>query len=147
MTDVRLRNTLDGGEIRYTNGRVELDDTPESAVYLSLFGGNQRDSGTQADDPQMWWGNRTEQDESRHLRSETQNILQSLPSIPANLRRVEDAMRNDLDWMIREQVASVIEVSATMPAPKRVDLTVDLELASGNRFQFQAPADWPGTQS
>ena len=129
MTDVRLHNTEDGGEITVENGRFEMSDGLEASAFLSLFGGNEDDSGLDADAERQWWGNLSESDPTREYRSETQYLLRSLPLIPANLRRFEDAAKRDLGWMV-PSVASAVAASATIPALN----TVRLEIAINEDF-------------
>ena len=85
--DVSLRQTDDGGEITVVNGVVEMSGGLETAVYLSLFGGNEDDDG-RADNPQTWWGNLAENEPERQYRSETQHLLQALPATTGTLIRV-----------------------------------------------------------
>ena len=40
MADVYLYQTPDDGEINIENGTVELQESPSSAAYISMFGGN-----------------------------------------------------------------------------------------------------------
>lgn len=127
MSDVLLFQTNDGGEIEVLAGTFTLDDTPATAAYLSLFGGNEKDDGSASTTAKQWWANLLTEDEDEHLRSETQNLLQSLPAVTANLRKLEDAAARDLDWMIGALDAE-ITVSATMPALNRVDLAIVLKI-------------------
>jgi phage gp46-like protein len=139
MADVLLFHTPDGGEIRIEAGRVEMTDGIETAAYLSLFGGNEDDSGIQGDDPKEWWANKLETSPARKYRSETQYVLRSLPAIPANLRRIEDAAGRDLAWMA-ESVASGISVVATIPRLNWVRIEIEIVLQDGRRvpmtFEF-----------
>ena len=123
MTDVLLRQTADGGEIDFANGQPALTDGIETAVILSLFGGNEEDSGLEADDAKQWWGNLTEQEPARRFRSETQFLLRSLTATTANLRRVDYAAARDLAWMA-DSVAVSVEVTASMPAKNQIGLEV-----------------------
>jgi phage gp46-like protein len=116
MADVRIFQTLDGGDIEITNGLVGMSEGLDSSAYLSLFGGNLDDSGSQGDERLQWWGNITEPDATRRYRSETQFLLRSLPLVPANLQRFEDAAGRDLAWMIETKIATSIDVDASMPA-------------------------------
>lgn len=134
--DVRLFHTPDGGSITVTNGEVLLDSGLETAVYLSLFGGNERDSGLQADDRLQWWGNLTERDPARRYRSETQHLLQALPLVPASLRRIEEAARRDVAWLV-PAIASALAVRATMPALDAVRLEIVIVLVSGQQLSFE----------
>jgi phage gp46-like protein len=130
MTDVLLHQTNDGGDLVIENGLVLLTDGLESAVYLSLFGGNE-DDPAQSDATHQWWGNLTETEPARTYRSETQYLLKSLPLIPANLRRVEQAAKRDLQWMLDAALATSIDVTASIPALNRMQIDVALQTASG----------------
>lgn len=117
--DVYLYNTTDGGDINAEDGVIEMRGGLETAVYLSLFGGNHDDPGS-GDSARNWWGNIGETDPARRYRSESQSLIDGLPSIPDNLRRIEDATERDLEWLIEAGAATSIAVTATMPGPKRI---------------------------
>lgn len=140
MSAVLLRHTDDGGEIEAVNGRILTSEGLETSAYLSLFGGNERDSGRDADDPQQWWGNRIEPDEQRHQRSETQHLLRSLPATPGNLRRLEDAAKRDLDWMT-QTIARAVSTRARIVAPKRTSLDVKI-LVDNTEFSYSFTDPW-----
>lgn len=140
MVDVRLFQTDDGGEVEIVNGRVTLDETPETAAYLSLFGGNERDDGSQATEPLQWWGNLLEEDRTRRLRSETQHLIRSLPAATGNLRRIEDAARRDLAWM-NDALGADVAVLATIPTVNRVRLQVTLTIGD-DRYAPSFEAQW-----
>jgi phage gp46-like protein len=125
MTDVLLRQTNDGGEITVEAGLFLLSEGLETAAYLSLFGGNEQDPGDQ-DSREQWWGNIGELVPARTYRSETQYLLRSLPAVPSNLRRIEQAAARDLQWMLDVGVAKSVSVAARIPALNRVlvDVTV-----------------------
>lgn len=132
MTDVRLRQENDGGEITIESGLTEMSDGLETSVFLSLFGGNNDDSGLQGDDPKQWWANWNENEPAKQYRSQTQNLLRSLPLNTASLQRIEDAVYSDLSWMT-ESIATRIEVVATIPALNRVRIQLLVEV-DGNVF-------------
>jgi len=123
--DVLLYQSNDNGEINSVAGVIEMSGGLETAAYLSMFGGNEQDDGRQ-DNPLQWWGNLDETESARQIRSETQYLLRSIPSIPANLRRIEDAAKRDLAWFESAGVASSIDVSASMPGLNKVRLVVTL---------------------
>lgn len=141
ISDVHLRHTDDGGEIDFVGGQAVLSDGLESAVYLSLWGGNERDSGKTSDTALQWWGNLGESDPAYQYRSETQYLLRSLPATPANLRRVEDAAMHDLAWLTGMKIASACSVSVSMPAVNSVQIDITLEIAPNQtpKFQFRRP--------
>lgn len=142
MADVHLYESLGEGTIDIVNGDAvrSMDGGLETAVFLSLFGGNQDDSGLQGDDLKQWWANFSEPDPSRKYRSETQFLLRGLPAVPANLRRVEDAAARDLAWMLETKLADAVVAQATIPAINSIQLTVSVEVDDQEfRFVFQTP--------
>jgi len=123
--DVLLYQANDGGDITVEAGLVAMSGGLETAAYLSLFGGNEQDDGRKSNVLQ-WWGNVGEAPE-RQYRSETQYLLRSIPSIPANLRRLEEAATRDLSWFISTKVATSLDVQASMPGLNKVRLIVSIE--------------------
>lgn len=140
MTDVLLRLENDGGEIQYVNGQAVMSDGLETAVTLSLFGGNEDDDGSEATKSKQWWGNLSERTESRMYRSETQALLRALPATAANLRRLEDAANRDLAWML-DEVADALSVQASIPKLNAVTIEVSIEI-DGKRFPFTFGKPW-----
>lgn len=141
MSDVLLTQSLDGGEITVTGGIVTLDDSPSTAVYISLFGGNIDDSGDTSTNSEQWWGNYSESDPVLHLRSRTQAILIGLPAIPANLVRVEEAVSSDLEWM-KADIAESIDVSASLPARNTVRIQIAIQSRDGVEQNFDFTKPW-----
>ena len=127
--DVRLyQKDGDGGEIDFVNGQAVMDDGLETAAFLSMFGGNDDDSGLDGDKPRQWWANFEEPDAVKRHRSETQFLLNSIALIPANLRRVEDAANADLAWMVETGLAGFVSAAATMPALNTIKLQLKIEV-------------------
>ena len=138
--DVLLFQTPDDGDILVEGGIVAMSSGLETAAYVSLFGGNEDDDG-RPDNRATWWGNLGETDPARQYRSETQNLLQAIPATSGNLRRVEDAARRDLNWMITEGAASSIAVVASIPALNRVRFDI-LIAAEGEEASFAFIENW-----
>ena len=143
--DVRLFQTLDDGDIVIEGGIAEMNGGLSTAVFLSLFGGNEDDNG-RPDNSLSWWGNFIEIDPSKKYTSELQNLTESLPLITGNLRRIEDAALRDLDWFLTERIASRVTVEATIPDVNRVNILVGIE-ADGQESTFQFTENWRLDQS
>lgn len=122
--DVSLFQTDDDGDITVEAGIVAMSGGLETAAYLSLFGGNEDDDGTDGS-PHSWWGNIDETQPEREYHSETQHLLQALVASAANLRRIEDAARRDLAGLVSVGAATEFAVVATIPALDRVKITID----------------------
>lgn len=127
MTDVLLRQTNDDGDIEVEAGLFRMSEGLETASYLSMFGGNEDDPGDD-DSDQNWWGNIDETEPDRQYRSETQYLLKSLPAIPANLKRIEQAAARDHAWMVPAGVAQSVTPTARIPELNRV--VVDVEIVT-----------------
>lgn len=138
--DVKLFQTVDDGEINVDGGIVEMSSGLETSAYLSLFGGNEDDDGSDGN-PQEWWGNRGETDSAKKYRSETQNLLQAIPATSGNLKRIEDAAKRDLNWFLVENVASSVEVDVSIPAVNKVNITVNIK-AVGEESRFEFVENW-----
>ena len=76
--DVVLFQSLDDGEIVIEGGLATMDGGLQTAVYLSLFGGNEDDDGL-AQNPKTWWANLDENQPVLRYRSRLQNLLRSIP--------------------------------------------------------------------
>lgn len=130
MTDVRLYQTPDGGEIEVTAGQVVMDDELTTAVYLSLFGGEETDSGADGDKPKEWWGNKLATDAAEKLRSETQYLLAKIPVTSGNLRRFQDAAQRDLAWIVTAAVATAVAVRVVIPRANNLRFEVAIQVSS-----------------
>lgn len=140
VSDVFLFHTADGGDVEFVNGQPTMADGLYTAVYLSMFGGNEEDSGLQGDDRKQYWANLSETDQAKVCRSRTQNMIRSIPAVTGNLRRIEDAAKADLTWLL-DDVASAVAVVATMPGLNRVSLTVDITVNNSD-YQFSFENNW-----
>lgn len=138
--DVLLYQTDDDGEINVVNGIIEMSGGLETAAYLSLFGGNE-DDDNRNDNAFNWWGNLDEIDRTNQYRSETQNLLQSIPATTGNLNRITDAANRDLSWFIDKKIVSSISVIVSMPGVNKIRIVVDIE-ADGVESRFEFVENW-----
>lgn len=116
--------TQDGGEFQIVNGQAALDDTPRTAIYLSLFGGHIDDSGDDSDNRKQWWGNFAATDALSVYRSRTQYILNKFSGTIENLNKLREAVTLDVEWLRSE--FDDITVSCSMPAINSVKITVNV---------------------
>lgn len=128
ISDILLFQTNDGGDINIDNGRVKTTAGLETAVYLSLFGGNDDDSGI-GNNLTQWWGNVNEPILQTY-RSQTQFILKSIPLISGNLARIRDAVNNDLSWLVETEIASSIMVELFIEAVNKLRIEIKIEVKS-----------------
>ena len=138
--DVLLCQTPDNGEVEIIDGIVTMDGGLDTAAYLSLFGGNY-DDNSGFDTTLQWWGNIGESDQSRGYRSETQFLLHSIPATSFNLLRIEDAVKNDLNWLLTEKIATELQVSVSIPNLNKVNITVNIN-AIGSPKEISFYENW-----
>ena len=61
--------------------------------------------------------------------------LQPTPD-EVGLRRIEDAARGDLAWMVTEEIADSVSARASIKAPRRTALTVTV-IVGESEFEFE----------
>ncbi len=127
--------------IEILNGTVSMTQSFETAIWLSLFGGNQLDDGSLEND-ETWWGNLLETQPEFKMVSRTQNLLRSLPLVTGNLRLIEEAVIADLQWFITTGIASSIDnVKVSIPAVNRVQIDGSI-VAFGEETSFSFTENW-----
>ena len=109
--DLLLRDTPDGGDIIVEDGLFKDDRMFDTAVYLSLFGGNKDDDG-KVENSRTWWGNTLPlADESEKLISRFQALITRTPMTTKTIREAEVAAELDLQWLVKEGLADRIIVA------------------------------------
>ena len=115
--DVLLFQTENDGDII---DNFYLTQGLETAIYLSLFGGNMDDDGSR-NNKKSWWANAYTDTEEEKQVSRFQNLLESLPATSSNLKRLNDAILADLNWL------SGVEVIASIPKINRVNFSITVD--------------------
>lgn len=144
MSDPNLYVEENGGDLLLDAGDLLVGNGLISAASLSLFGGNTEDSGTGADAPKQFWGNRLYKQESRHLRSRSGHLLEFLPVTSGNLKRLEEAAAEDLQWMVDENIVSDLSVVVSFDGPKRVRYDLSA-VVSNEKVDFSLTREWGGS--
>lgn len=140
MGDVLLVSGGDGGDIVVEDGLVKDCRNFDTAVYLSLFGGNKNDLNGRP--KETWWGNLvpgTKRNEWMH--SEFGAMVTGLPLTSGNLRNASEAASRDLAWIKSEAGADSVSSSLLAENSERVRLAVevmqDKQKAGGGSYEFQ----------
>jgi phage gp46-like protein len=137
--DVLLYQSQDFGEIEVIDGLVTMSGGLDTAVYISLFGGNYNDDGL-LDSKYQWWGNYSETALNR-IRSETQSILIGLPATTGNLLKLEEAIRRDTSWLLEERIASSIDISASILTLNKVRIILNINAYSED-IELEYTKNW-----
>lgn len=123
LMDVLLFQTENDGDV---DKAVTTTNGIETALYLSLFGGNRDDEGAQ-DSNKGWWGNILEDDPVNKLVSETAFLLGTIPATTFNLNRIKAAAERDLMWVTSTGVAQEVTVGTSLSGLNKVQITVSVD--------------------
>jgi phage gp46-like protein len=124
--DLLLYETPDGGDVHVEDGLFSCDRAYDTAVYLSLFGGNKEDSG-KVKNRKTWWGNTLRGvTESQKLVSRFQALISGLPMTTKNILAAEDAAKLDLGWMVDEKLADEIFIDGRAVSINRLKLKIQV---------------------
>ena len=133
--DILIKSTNDGGEIEIKDDFFVMETGFRSATYISLFGGNIKDNGTDATKNKSWWGNQLVPNEpNKKIVSRTMAIIKGFPATPANLRKVELTAIDDLAWFKSEKICDTIIVVGSIPSKNRLELHVQM-LQDGKKLE------------
>lgn len=139
--DIRLFQTGDGGNITMvSNSDVTLTGGFETDFYMSLFGGNEDDDGSDASTKSAWM-NLLEDDPAFHFRSRTQYLLISLPLVSGNLRKIEDAVKIDLKPYVDSGAITELAVAVSITGPRKVKIRITA-LADGKQIDIAFLSNW-----
>ena len=122
--DVLIFDSIDGADISVINGLVTMDNGFNSAVYLSLFGGDEDDTGEVVNN-NTWWGNKLQNmSENEKLVSRFQAFIKSVPLTSKNILLAEEKVEQDLQWMVDDGIADSIESVISVVGKKEINLTI-----------------------
>ena len=137
--DVLLLSTEDGGDLNIEGGLIQMTGGFETAVYLSLFGGNDLDNGSPATKPFQFWGNLLD---NNLMTSKTQNTLQGCAATPNNLRVVNEAILFDLNWLKEDKIADDIIINLSLPSKNRLQIEIEVRKNKISIFNTIYQQNW-----
>ena len=114
-----LRDKGDGGEFSLEGGDIKKDGTFYTAVYLSLFNGD------------AFYNVYSQYKTDRKFED-----LLSLPVTSKNLKDVEQAAKNALNWFIDEKIAKEITVFASGSITGKINVEITITEPDGNECKF-----------
>jgi phage gp46-like protein len=133
--DLLLMETEDGGEVQIENDLFVCDRSFNTAVYLSLFGGNKDDNG-KVKNNKTWWGN-TLPGIAEHEKfvSRFQAVISGLPMTTKNIQEAEAEANLDLKWIADEGIAEKITVSGR--AVSRTGFALHIDIQAGGKSIYE----------
>lgn len=127
---IKLISNYTNGDLSIVNGKIEFDYSLETAVFLSLFGGNKKadtkekrnPSGTENED---WFGNMYLKETGTVLFNSTfeRTIIENAV-VSGNLIVFEKAAVNDLNWFIQRKIADEVKAEVSIVDKDTIKITV-----------------------
>ena len=142
MVDIRLHwdNAAFGrGDIAVADGDLETDDGLQTAVIVSLF----TDTRVETDelpagsaDKRGWWG-QTLQDDTDDAFGSKLWLLEREKRTLAVLPRFEEYCREALAWLIEDNLAVSVDVTARFGIRRSVAIGIEIRTPDARTREFQ----------
>ena len=140
--DLLLYDSPDGGEIDVLDGLFMCDRAFDSAVYLSLFGGNRNDAG-KVKSPKEWWGNMLGGTaDAEKMTSRFQAVITGLAMTTKNIALCENEAVRDLAWLKAESAVDEIIADGRGGAKNKFHLTIELKAAGASVWKNTFSLFW-----
>lgn len=130
--DLGLFNNLTHGEIFVENGEPKMEQGLGTAVFISLFSGPLN----------VFWGNQLSNDDDEHYGGEFEELAESLDANPQNALLMQEAIKNDLQWMINKGIATTIEVSSSIEGGDTVNFELTITKPDDDAEEFKFSTAW-----
>lgn len=109
--DVLMLMIDNHGEVFESDGFIQMTGGPETAIPLSLVGGNREDDGSDSTAKKQWWGNEDEPEENQY-RSRFQYLAKS--GVPITSATATDLVEAAQDILDRDYVQGGFAESVTL---------------------------------
>ena len=121
------------------------DEGLETAVYLSLFTDREAQDGDVlpdgVTDRRGWWGDAFPQVDGDKFGSRLW-LLKREKSTPAVVSRAQEYSREALQWLVDDQVASAMNVTAEIVRIGVLGISIDIVRPTGDRAKYQYQYTW-----
>lgn len=138
MNDIALIFDYDNIDIEIKDGDLVGDDGLETALLISLY------TDKRVSDEELprgesskrgWWGDMFPDFDGDQIGSKLW-LLDASKQIPSNLPLYEDYVKDALQWLIEDGVASEISCSASYPERSYILIEISVKRPSGENSSF-----------
>lgn len=139
MSDIGLSLVNNCFDIDLLNGDIKSDDGLETAVIISIFTDRRvtDDDLPDLEESKMgWWGDMFSDIANDQIGSRLW-LLKREKTTTETLRRSEDYIREALNWMLEDGVATNIEVNSAYNEFKHLIATIDILRPNDDETRFQ----------
>lgn len=119
MMDIALIHTENGLDINFNSIDFEKDETLQTAILISLFS-HQRHNNQKG-----WWGDTLSKKFGDKIGSNLWSLRREKMT-QEKIKRVEEAAKSCLSWLIDDKIISSLEVKATPLKNEAISLSIKL---------------------
>lgn len=151
MADLALRWGTSGADLALEANDLARDDGLETAILISLYTDRRTDdveSVPSGDgDRRGWWGDAVPVVAGDRIGSRLW-LLSREKEVPTALRRAEEYAREALAWLLEDRVAERVEVTASVPGPHVLGLTIAVHRPGADRAdEFRFHSTWAAQEA
>lgn len=132
--DLKLYQTVDGGEIVVSFGEPEMEGGLFTSVFISLF---------ESDTTDYWMNGFLE--ESEKVEGRFYSYIKGQSKTPSTMQRAIELAKLDLDWMIKNKIADEINVDISSIDVKRISLKIEIVKNSFTILESKFDINWSYT--
>jgi len=144
--DLGLFILEDGPDIVFEKGDIKLDEGLETAVLISLFS-DRRVSSAEIPfgqtSPRGWWGDLFAEEAGDRIGSKLWLFAREKTSVQT-ANRIQQEMRNALQWLIDDSIASQVNVFFTIVTRFQIDFTIEIIKNNSDTQRFDVV--WEGQE-
>jgi len=151
MADLALRWGSQSADLALEANDLARDDGLETALLISLYTDRRTDDAGKVPagdgDARGWWGDAVPVVPGDRIGSRLWLLAREKEEAPA-LRRAEEYAREALAWLLEDRVAERVEVTASVPAPHVLGLTVVVQRPGADRAdEFRFHSTWAAQEA
>ena len=134
------------GDLQLNQGDLLREEGLETAVYISLFTDKRADDEDQIDninDKRGWWGDNTT--ENNYKMGSKLWQYERAKTTANDITKIKETIEESLQWMIEEEVAKKIEVTAERfgnIGNDRLAITIVIKKSDGNETAIKFDDLW-----
>lgn len=140
---IKLISNLTTGELEIKNKKIATDNTLETPVYISLFGGNvEASTTTQRNEPGIdnldWFGNLYQKEQNKEpFNSLTEKTIKTKALVSGNIKFFEQAILSDLNWLIKNKIAKETKPVVTITGNNNLKLEITIKRPDKTEEKYQ----------
>lgn len=146
MSDIALLQAEFGFDFSVSSGELAMDEGLKTAVIISLFSdarASDTDLAPGVTDKAGWWGDEFLADQDDKLGSKLWTLAREKRTATL-LTRAEEFSKQALQWLVDDEVALSVDVSASFTDEGYLALDIKITRPVGDPTAFKFYSQWQG---